>query len=387
MAACTQTTTTTVEPAVVFSLDKHWPLPTDFPGFVDESLLVTNSGDDTLSVIRTSDGVETFRAPLGLFPMEPEGPHHVVVSPDLKHLFVPISNYVPGSASGPHGSHGGGTANGQLLKLDASTLLLVGTARLDRSPGDVLMTRDGGTVFVSHYDLLRVTEVLESGGTVEEMAGTVAIINAVTLERRAMVATCAGAHGMALNQEETQLFVACALTDEIAAIDLLASPPSVSYFPVGTTRATPPNALHEPYALTLSPGDGRLWVSMFKSRTIKILDPDLGTFANGPSFDASPMFGAFTADGQFLVPLREIPRLAMVNVSSLQVTLADVLPAEGCVNAHAVTLSHDGSTAFMVCEGDHTAPGTLVTYLVAALAAMSVTPVGVFADAVVRVRP
>ena len=59
--------------------------------------------------------------PVGDVPVELEGPHHLAASPDGKYIYYNLSNYVPGTGSGPHGSHGTGTVPGSLVKLDAAT--------------------------------------------------------------------------------------------------------------------------------------------------------------------------------------------------------------------------------------------------------------------------
>ena len=92
--------------------------------------------------------------PVGDVPVELEGPHHLAASPDGKYIYYNLSNYVPGTGSGPHGSHGIGTVPGSLVKLDAATSGSVAEVLVDRSPGDVILTSDGKLAFVTHYDLL-----------------------------------------------------------------------------------------------------------------------------------------------------------------------------------------------------------------------------------------
>ena len=64
-------------------------------------LVVTNNLDDTVSIVswsalkRGGDGAEVARFPVGLVPLEREGPHHVDVVDDGRFAFVGISNVVP----------------------------------------------------------------------------------------------------------------------------------------------------------------------------------------------------------------------------------------------------------------------------------------------------
>jgi DNA-binding beta-propeller fold protein YncE len=351
-------------------------------------LITTNNGEDTLSVLRASDLTEVFRAPLGLFPMQLEGPHHVALDPGGQFLYVPLSNDVPGSGSGPHGSHGNGTVPGVLMRLDAHSLLRLDTVGLDRSPGDIVVTRDGTTAYVSHYDLLKVTRALNSSGGPDEMASTVAVVDLVTMTRRHLVPACAASHGLAFSPDEHELYVTCALSDEVAILDLTQDPPAVTRVPVGPQAAVPPNAVYEPYSLAVNPDDGKVWVSMIKGRSIHVLDPVLRTWEVTPQFDSSPVFGVFTGGGRYLVPLRESGGLALLDTATRQLVrpVLAVDPAR-CENAHQLELSGDRQTAWLVCEGDHQGPGTVVSIALPVFGVVQVTPVGVFPDAIRRVGP
>ena len=113
LGACSET--------VVFSDDAAWVDPKEYPAVGEGKILVTNSGDDTLSWLDLETLEPVFEEPIGRLPPEREGPHHGVAAKDGKSFFIGISNVVPGGGSGPHGSHGTGTAQGYLLKYDVAT--------------------------------------------------------------------------------------------------------------------------------------------------------------------------------------------------------------------------------------------------------------------------
>ncbi|MEW5854814.1 MAG: hypothetical protein AB2A00_38920 [Myxococcota bacterium] len=391
LAACAPTTTETADAGVTisFSLTEHWPAPTDWDGFGAGMLVTTNNSDDTLTFLSLEDQAELFEAPVGFLPPETEGPHHVACDEGCEHLFIPISNYVPGTGSGPHGSHGTGNARGRLLKVDARTLLPLDSVVVDRSPGDILLAHDGKTLFVSHYDLVKVQEVLSRGGSLAEMASTVAIVDGETMEKQPLLPVCAGGHGMVQSQDGNTLYVACALADQVGVVDLASTPPVVTTVDVGESPITGPDATrHEPYALSIHPVDGKLWVSCLKSQSLRIYDPTTGTWTAGPTFDASPMFGFFNNDGtRFMVPIRESASVALVDTTTLELARPILtMGPETCENAHALEPSPDGTHTFLVCEGDHRGPGTVVTLATAVLAVVRATPVGVYPDAVKVVR-
>jgi DNA-binding beta-propeller fold protein YncE len=120
---------------------------------------------------------------------------------------------------------------------------------------------------------------------------------------------------------------------------------------------------HEPYALTLSPTDGTLWVSSLKSRTVHHLDPETLTVVPGRSIfglRGAPMFGAVSADGKTLyLPYQAVEAVAVIDTATSAVKGEIQLSPVGCLNVHQVELTPDGRHALAVCEGDHQGPGTL----------------------------
>src|SRR6185369_4904641 len=151
---------------------------------------------------------------------ELEGPHHIASSPDGKFLYVNLSNYVPGTGSGPHGSHGTGTVPGSLLKIDAATSAKVGEVLVDRSPGDVILNHAGNLAFVTHYDQLRLITQLGAGTPPESGYSAIAVVDTEKMVRISLTPVCPTAHGEGLSADEKTLYVTCALSDELAVVDV-----------------------------------------------------------------------------------------------------------------------------------------------------------------------
>src|SRR5437016_2939092 len=110
------------KPGVLFPPDASQWGSHPIPAFASQPrIMMTDNGDDTLAVVSLDLPQPKLYAllPFGDNPVEREGPHHIAASADGAILFVPLSNYVPGSGTGPHGSHGLGTVPGSLLALDA----------------------------------------------------------------------------------------------------------------------------------------------------------------------------------------------------------------------------------------------------------------------------
>lgn len=384
-------------PELKYGVDQPWPAPTSLPPIGPAGrIVITNNLDDTLSLLDldsmgSADWGELARIPVGLNPVELEGPHHTAVSPDGSSYYVGISNYVPGSGSGPHGTHGAGTSDGYCLKLDSTTNRLIGSARVDPNPGDVIVSKDGRTLYQTHFDLLKIAEVAKRGGSQDEMNSRMAIVDAETMTRKAMVSVCPAPHAVRLSPDERRAFVAC-WSDEVAVVNLEQATPSVTPVKVASNAGTAVSPQHQPYALTVSPTTGGVWVSSLASRSVQYLDP--GTLTMDPNrtvrLNGSPMFGDFTADGRTLyMPYQGVDAIAIIDPALASPTYIPPeipLAPSGCLNVHQVELTPDERYALVVCEGDHVGPGTFHVVDLAERQVVKTVQVGIFPDSVALVR-
>lgn len=371
--------------SVRFPADSHWPAAT-VPDWVHQPrFAVTDNLSDELSYVSATEPVHLADVPIGDVPVELEGPHHLAASPDGKYIYYNLSNLAPGTGSGPHGSHGNGDVPGTLVKLDAQTTQKLGEAPVDRSPGDVILSKDGKWAFVSHYDLLRVMEMLAKGGPPESGYSAVAIIDTATMRRVSMTPVCPTAHGEGLSADEKTLYVTCALSDELAILDISDKlhPKVTARLKVGPAPGTLTSPAYSPYALTVSPVDGRVWVSDNTSGDVRVYDPAQGKMDDSQAvkLDGVAMFGAFGSDGKtFYVPTRDNAQLAAIDVMTLQKRVLP-LPPSICVFAHAFVLTPDGQTGVLVCEGNHPkSPGSIVYVNVPAFTIIGSVTVGMFSD-------
>lgn len=330
------------------------PLPA--PG-ADGFVVVTDGNSDTLSFVDVAQGSRALAVPVGLSPVEPEGPHHLVVSPDRARLYVNLSGYVTGSASGPHGAHGAGTAPGHLLALDTRDLAVVGRVEVRANPGDLVVSKDGQTVYVSHYNLAETVAALTHGTPAAELESYVARIHTADFSVD-WIRVGPGGHGLLLSEDERTLFVACALADELAVIDLGAEPPAVRRVRVSATAGGPGNPSYEPYALARAP-DGLVWISNVSSsgHSLSVYDPTAGVMLDRRAvfLQSAPQQGVFAA-GTLIVPAWSPDVLLFVDVATGQRESVP-LPTD-CTSPHVFTAA--AGRGFVVCEGDRRAPGVLL---------------------------
>jgi DNA-binding beta-propeller fold protein YncE len=330
--------------------------------------------------------------PIGDIPVELEGPHHIAASPDGNFLYVNLSNYVPGTGSGPHGSHGTGTVPGSLLKIDAKTSAELAEALVDRSPGDVITNKDGTLAFVTHYDLLRLQAQLAAGDPPQKGWSDVAIIDTGSMERLSMIPVCPTTHGEGLSADEKTLYVVCALSDELAILDVSnpSKPTVLNKLPVGPAPGTLGTPNYNPYALSVNPVDGTVWISDNVSADVRVYDPGSGKMDTSKTIITGgvSMFGAFTKDGNtFYVPHQGDDKITKVDVPTLNTGVL-ALPSSVCLNVHALQLAPDEQSAVVVCEGDHLMrPGTVLTINVPGFFVVGAVAVGLFPDGAAWLPP
>lgn len=368
----------------------NWPAPSIADFVHQPRYAVTNNRSDSLSFVNIGPAAPqllgTFS--VGDIPVELEGPHHLQVSPDGKYIYYNLSNYVPGSGTGPHGSHGLGTIPGSLVKLDARTGVAVGEVLVDRSPGDVVLSHDGSLAYVSHYDLLRVQSYLQSGGAPETAYSAVAIVDTKTMQRLSLTPVCPTVHGEGLSADGKTLFVTCALSDQLAVLDVSdpEHPQVTRKLAVGPDPGSLALPAYSPYALAVSPKDGTVWISNNQSGDVRVFDPVMQQMDIQRTVITTgiTMFGEFSHDGEtfYVAHQGNGDQLSMIRTADLHQTKLS-FTASDCVNMHVVKLAPDEQSATVICEGDHAqVPGTAVTVTLNPLAIVGHVGLGLFPDGI-----
>lgn len=371
---------------VVYTSAVPWQDDEALPEVGNGKVLVTNSGSDTLSWIDVDSLEVVYTQPVGRLAPEREGIHHGAVSSDGTAIFVGVSNFVPGGGTGPHGSHGTGSVPGWMLKYDIYSHELLGETLVERNPGDVRTTADGRLVLQTHFDLTKVTEFLS--GTVDSPDSSLAIIDARTMGEAEMLPICPATHGMSIAPDSKTAYVSCFASDEIAKVGLT-EPYTLTLFKVGAAAGSISAPAYEPYAVSISPVDGSLWVSALKTGDIRVLDPMSGELLGEPITmqGGAPFFTAFTSDGStLLVPVQGKNSLEYIDTTTRERS-SQPLPEEACSFPHGVLVLPGDERALVVCEGDRRSPGTVVVVNLATRAVDSFFEVGVYPDDLILVTP
>ncbi len=378
---------------VVFDGDDPWQEQGDWPGLEGGKIMVTNSGDDSLTFLDPATLEPTYVASTGRIPAEREGPHHGAALPDGSRYFVGISNYVPGSGSGPHGSHGTGSVRGYLLGYDTADNSFVSDVLVDRSPGDVRITPDGSYVLQSHFDLLSIIEAEQNDEDPRLLESPLVVVDSETLEKVATIPLCPAGHGIGVSPDGETAYVACWGSDDMAIVSLGATPgddADVTRVPVGPGGGDPTDPLYGPYAATVAPDGGEVWISNLEGKSLSVYDVAAGAFDEERfvSLSGGALFASFSADGSRLyVPVQAPDSLVTVDPATGTVVHNLSLSDSVCRAPHG-TLLVGGDVLGLVCEGDHVGRGTVVRISLAnpdAPVPVESFEVGVFPDDLVPV--
>jgi hypothetical protein len=357
-------------------------------------IVTTNNGDDTLSVLEPLTPSAPARVPVGANPLEIEGPRRLSVDPRGRFVYVNLEMPSDHGHAGPHHGHGARTPNrGLVVKLDAFSGRPQASVLVDSAPGASVLSADGRTLFVTHYDLPRWGAV-PPGGDPRQGDSSLVVIDTERMTVNGRVAICPAANGVGLARDGRTLYATCG-SDEIAVVDLAGPSLAVRRVPLGPPP--PPIACEIcPYALAVAPDD-LVWVSNLGPSTgftgrgsVMVFDPRLGEGgALDPgrtlSFRGSPMFPSFApaADGYEVYLPEQSALESWIRVFTPggrgqpgRERASIALAPTDCVRAHMlhVTTTLGGH---LVCEGDNVAPGSFVWLDLARMTVLGARAIGV----------
>jgi DNA-binding beta-propeller fold protein YncE len=374
--------------------DAFWPDPRQYPGVGAGRIIVTNNLSDTVSILDlaaldSGQLTEIGRIPVGFNPLNREGPHHLTVDPAGRYYYVGISNFVPAGGSGPHANHGSSTTPGHILRIRSSDNVMDGSVRVEDNPGDVRMSPDGKILLVSHFDTARIAEHAEHAETQPDLLDSfLVLVDPATLQRSATIRLCPAAHGIGVSPDSKTAYVSC-FDDRMAVVDLADAAHPVTLLPVIASPGTVLVPSCEPYAMSVAPDGGSVWVSCFNDGRVVRYDTAQGAMDPAVVLDVGgrAVFGAFTADGKTLFLAHQDPDgIAAIDAATKTVTANLPFDPSVCQNAHGVKLTEGDRHMLVVCEGDHSRPGSLVLVDPATRQVQTSVALGVYPDDVQVLR-
>jgi DNA-binding beta-propeller fold protein YncE len=345
--------------------------------------LVTDNGSDTLSLVDLASMQTMARVPIGIHPIENDGPHHLAVDPAAGAVFTAFSYPPPAAAPGPHASHGTAQTYGTLVRLGLDDLRIRARAGTDLNPGDVKLTPDGKRVLVTHFDLTLAARATGPGGE-DERRSTLLVFDAETLARVGGARVGMAAHGLTVSADGRKAFVACYGSDELAVVTLDDPAFPVTRVPVGPSPGSGSSLQYGPYGALLSPDGATVYVHSLESRDVRAFDVAAGAFdpARVAPVRGAAFFPALGPDAATLiVPVQSPDGLVLLDRATFAVRKARSFTRAECQRPHEAARTPDGRYV-LVCEGDRTAPGALVEIDPESLDLLARTELGVYPDAI-----
>jgi DNA-binding beta-propeller fold protein YncE len=351
---------------------------------------VTNNGSDSIGVIdRDSEG-GVDAVPIDLDPDAHEAPHHLALDPASRSLFVALA--FPPSADpskkkkDPHASHGNAGDPGKLARLDLATLAVNETHEVDENPGDVVLTHDRSRVLVTHFDMKRAMDVAaRGGGSPATMFAELLVFDARDMKKLAGRPICVAPHGVATTKDDRTAFVACYGSDELAVVDLAAPGHALptSRHPLGASPGVPGVPRYGPYSATLSPDEALVVLADVEGQDVRVWDRAKKVFLPDKTvpLSAKAFMPAFVGPRALLVPTQAPDGLARIDLETAKVVRRASFDKKDCMLPHVVSIAGDGR-AYLVCEGDHSAPGTVLEIDPETLATKKKWTVGVYPDGI-----
>lgn len=156
---------------------------------------VTSESADRVTLVRYGpEGASVVESlPVGIMPVEIDGPHGVAVAPDGRFIYVTIGHGVP---------------FGYLWKIDTETSEVVGRATLGRFPATVSVTPDGEYGFVSNFNLHG-----------DPIPSSISKVHLGTMAEVARTETCVMPHGSRVNPRGTRHYSVCMMDQLLVEID------------------------------------------------------------------------------------------------------------------------------------------------------------------------
>ena len=161
----------------------------------DYLFYVVSEGADKIALVRFGpNGARVEReVDTGDMPIDIDGPHGIVVSPDRKYYYVSI---------------GHGRPFGLVWKYSTKDDSVVGKSTLGYFPATMDVSADGQFLFVVNFNLHG-----------DMVPSSVSVVSTPTMTEVARIQTCTMPHGSRLNAQGTKQYSACMMDDMLVEID------------------------------------------------------------------------------------------------------------------------------------------------------------------------
>ncbi|HEX6107443.1 MAG TPA: cytochrome D1 domain-containing protein [Gemmatimonadales bacterium] len=310
--------------------------------------VVSESADQVTWLRPEGNGLVVDRVvPVGVMPMDNDGPHNLAVAPDGTSYYVSIAH---------------GTPYGSLWKLDASGDAVLGRAPAELFPTTIALTPDGQYAFVANSDF--------HGDHPRE--NVITVVHTPTMRKITDLPACEMPHGVKVNRAGTRVYVSCMHGDEILEYDVAT---------LGLRRRVSTGPGHcSPTFVSVAPDDRRLYVACNHANTLQAWDAEtlrrIGEVPVGKgAYNVEP-----SPDGSVVAVTNKKDRsVSLVDARTLR-EIARVPTSKPVV--HGIAFSPGGRVVYISSESVGADPGAvdvidLVSRRVVASVAVPGQPTGI----------
>ncbi len=330
----------------------------------DYLFYVLSEGADKISLIRFGPNGARVERDLqtGDMPIDIDGPHGVVVSPDKRFYYVSLAH---------------GRPFGSVWKYSATDDRVLGQATLGFFPATMDISHDGSLLFVVNFNLHG-----------DMVPSSVSVVATEPMLEVARIQTCAMPHGSRLNPQGTKHYSACMMDDMLVEIDARTLKVARHFL---LTKGSEKGMIGAPGAMTVKGSmDGMKHMDMggHGMEAPKAGDNSCSPTWAQPSTDGAKVFVACNKSSEILevdvgewkitrrMPARpgvynlavtkDGTRLLATNKRDQSVSVVDIKSGRELVRLptkrkvlHGVVVSPDDRYAFVSVEGVGSEPGTV----------------------------
>ena len=326
----------------------------------DYLFYVLSESADKISLVRFDGTKATLdqQVDTGDMPIDIDGPHGIVVSPDRKFYYVSIAH---------------GRPFGTVWKYSTSDNKLLAKTTLGNFPATMDITPDGQFLYVVNFNLHG-----------DMVPSSVSVVATQTMTEIARIPTCTMPHGSRLNRQGTKQYSACMMDDMLVEIDTRSLKVSRHFLVTKDKEGgmSGPPTMHTSSQATMKTMSGH------GSEAPKPGDTSCSPTWAEPSTDGSSVFVACNASSEIVeintntwTLVRRIParpgvynldithdgqRLIATNKRDQSVSIYELKSGRELARVptkrkvlHGVVVSPDDRYAFVTVEGVGTEPGTV----------------------------
>lgn len=352
--------------------------------------IVTGGGADALSLVDLRARRPLNDVPVGLYPVDGDGPTHLAFDRASGQVFVLLTYPKPSGLPGSHAAHASGTPFGKVARYSLPYFELQSAVSLAQGPSDVALSDDGGRLVIPHFD----RETTLAPDPAQRNGEVYVFESASSLEPSLsprILRPCIAPRAAALSRPDgARAWLACYGDDRVVALDLsVREAPVVVDLAFGQGPVDPTAPRFGPSTAALSPAGDRLLVGTTGAeRVLAEVDVAAGTLRIAYRPAGAVFSPSYAPDGLVAyVPTQAPDGVARVDLASGAVLAERTFVPGECDRPHEAAYVASLGEVWLLCEGFDREPGAALALDPETLATRGSVATGVNPGRIVVVEP